>query len=63
MLQNNRKKTEIELSLGTRVIFSKKYRFLRRSIFDKKSKALGLGKSSKFFRKFFLLKTGLYATE
>ena len=38
------------------MIFSKKYRFLRQSIFDKKSKAIGLGKSSKFLENFFFLK-------
>ena len=50
------KKTEIDFSLGTILIFSKKYRFVRQSIFDKKSKVIGLGKSSKFFENFFSLK-------
>ena len=63
MLQNDRKKTEIELKLGTRVIFSKKYRFLRQSIFDKKSKAIySLRKIVEIFRKFFFFKTGLYSS-
>ena len=38
------------------MVFSKKSRFFRQSIFDKKSKAIGLGKSSKFFENFFFLK-------